>query len=71
MQCYLRRFLLLNAYYLSAKTKVLTTSGNNDVRDNIANIFGAKILTQIIPLNINVNIKRSMRSQKNEYDDER
>ncbi|PKK63762.1 DNA mismatch repair protein MutL [Rhizophagus irregularis] len=53
----------------NAKTRVLTTSGNNDLRDNIANIFGAKTLTQIIPLNIDMNVNRDMRLQKNEYDE--
>ncbi|GBC00731.1 hypothetical protein RclHR1_03960005 [Rhizophagus clarus] len=64
------RITCTNQLNNNTKTKVLTTSGNNDVRDNIANIFGAKTLTQIIPLNINVNVKREMGLQKNECDDE-
>jgi len=64
------RITCTNQLNNNTKTKVLTTSGNNDIRDNIANIFGAKVLTQIIPLNIHVNIKLDMRLQKNEYDDE-
>ena len=62
---------MIIAYYISAKTIVLTTSENNNVKDNIANIFGTKTLTQIIPLNINVDVKRDKRILQTNDDDER
>ncbi|CAG8607137.1 15436_t:CDS:10, partial [Acaulospora colombiana] len=40
-----------------AKTTVLSTSCNNTMRENIANLFGAKIVTQIVPLDFTIEMK--------------
>jgi DNA mismatch repair protein PMS2 len=34
----------------------LSTSGNKTIRDNITNVFGAKILTSLEPLNLSLEI---------------
>ncbi|RIA81523.1 hypothetical protein C1645_790263 [Glomus cerebriforme] len=64
------RITCTNQLNNNTKTKVLTTSGNSNIRDNIANIFGAKILTQIVTLNINVKFERDgITLQNNDNDD--
>ncbi|CAG8618374.1 2747_t:CDS:2, partial [Scutellospora calospora] len=40
----------------SARTVVLSTNGNSSVRDNIANLFGAKTLSQITPFDFNIQV---------------
>ncbi|CAG8461042.1 13489_t:CDS:10 [Cetraspora pellucida] len=40
----------------SARTVVLSTNGNCSIRDNIANLFGAKTLTQIVPFDFNIQV---------------
>ncbi|CAG8735789.1 6554_t:CDS:2, partial [Racocetra fulgida] len=35
---------------------LLSTSGNSNIRDNIANLFGAKTLTQIVPFDFNIQV---------------
>ncbi|CAG8564887.1 35311_t:CDS:2, partial [Racocetra persica] len=40
----------------SARTVALSTSGNSNIRDNIANLFGAKTLTQIVPFDFNIQV---------------
>jgi DNA mismatch repair protein PMS2 len=46
-------------YFLSKSRKnalQLSTSGNKTVRENITNVFGAKILTSLEPLNLTLEI---------------
>jgi hypothetical protein len=38
--------------FSSERSKVLTTNGNTTVRENIANVFGAKTLSHIMDLNL-------------------
>ncbi|CAG8644829.1 32401_t:CDS:10 [Gigaspora margarita] len=39
-----------------ARTVVLSTNGNSNIRDNIANLFGAKTLTQIMLFDFNIQV---------------
>lgn len=46
---------LLTFYVLDrSKIRVLSTTGNPSLRENVANIFGAKSVTQLIPFEVNL-----------------
>lgn len=38
----------------SASSKVLTCNANKTIRENIANLFGAKVVGQIIPVDLSL-----------------
>jgi hypothetical protein len=43
-----------HAFHTSASSKVITCNANKNIRDNIANIFGAKVVSQIIPVDLSL-----------------
>ncbi|KAI9279945.1 hypothetical protein BC943DRAFT_331431 [Umbelopsis sp. AD052] len=48
------RIVASNQIGKGASSKVITCNANKTIRDNIANIFGAKVISQIIPVNLSL-----------------
>ncbi|CAO3589809.1 unnamed protein product [Absidia cylindrospora] len=48
------RIVASNQPAKGSKMRVLSTNGNDSVRENLANVFGAKVTTQILPFEVNL-----------------
>jgi len=62
---------ILNRYFYSERTTILTTSGNKSIRENFVNIFGAKQLPQVMAIDFQLNVEseRLMMVDATERDD--
>ncbi|CAG8555016.1 5466_t:CDS:10 [Ambispora leptoticha] len=70
------RIMCTNQVGKSERTKVIATHGNKTIRENIANLFGAKIMLQIMPFELFLQVKpartslSSLKSQVTEKESE-
>ncbi|KAI9303200.1 hypothetical protein BJ944DRAFT_268794 [Cunninghamella echinulata] len=54
------RIVAINQPSKGSRSRVIATNGNANLRDNITNVFGAKMVTQIMPFEIEIKEKTDL-----------
>ncbi|SAM08383.1 hypothetical protein [Absidia glauca] len=60
------RIVTSNQSANGSKMRVLSTTGNPSLRENVANIFGAKSVTQLVPFEVNLSSAMDVDEQETE-----